>query len=71
MTTNESNMNELKDHNMPTKSKYYINQDWKKKNKLKEYHHSLKKIEDFPRIYKMPLIEALNKKDIIKQQLKN
>ena len=71
MFTNESNMNGLQDYNMPIKSKYEINLAWKKKNELKEYKHSLKKVEDFPRVYKMPLVEALNKKDIIQQQLKD
>ena len=71
MPTNESNMNELKDYNMPIKSKYDINLAWKRKNELKEYHHSLKKVEDLPKVYKMPLAEALNKKDTIKRQLKN
>jgi len=71
MTTYESNMNWQQDYNMPTKSKYDINQDWKKKNEIKEYNHSLKKVEDFPRVYKMPLAEVLNEKDIIRQQLKD
>ena len=71
MPTNESNMNKLKDYNMPIKSKYDINLAWKRKNELKEYNHSLKKVEDLPKVYKMPLAVALNKKDIIKRQLKN
>ena len=71
MTTNELNMNWLQNDNMPTKSKYDVNQSWKKKNALKEYKHSLKKVKDFPRVYKMPLAEALNKKDIIEQQLRD
>lgn len=69
MPTNEFNMDSIQDYNMPTKSKYDINLAWKKKNELKEYQHSLKKIEDFPRVYKMPLAETLNSRDIIRQQL--
>lgn len=72
MTTYNYNMNDLQDYNMAKNSNNYEKKMvWKRKNEIKEYNHSLKKVEDFPRVYKMPLAEALNKKDIIKQQLKD
>ena len=69
MSTYEFNMIGLQNYNMPSKSNYDINKDWKNKNALKEYKNSLRKVDDFPRVYKMPLAETLNNRDIIRQQL--